>query len=51
VAPKKPGHPKKKKILTAEDKDNIANAINDLVSPHIDRAIDIIKRDTGQMVS
>lgn len=51
VAPKKSGHPKKKKILTAQDKDNIANAINDLEGQHLDRAIDIIKRDTGQMES
>ena len=42
---------KKKKNLTAADKDNIANAINDLEYPHLDKAIDIIKRDTGQMVS
>ncbi|KAI9155420.1 Bromodomain-containing factor [Paramyrothecium foliicola] len=48
--PKKAG-PKKalgKKNLTAADKDQIANAINDLDYPHLDRAIDIIKRDTGQ---
>ena len=51
AAPKKPGNPKKKKNLTAADKDNIANAINDLEGPHLDRAIDIIKRDTGQMES
>lgn len=50
AAPKKPGNPKKKKNLTAADKDNIANAINDLEGAHLDRAIDIIKRDTGQMV-
>jgi bromodomain-containing factor 1 len=50
VAQKKQGNPKKKKILTPQDKDNIANAINDLEGPHLDRAIDIIKRDTGQMV-
>ena len=44
------GH-KKKKNLTAADKDNIAGAINDLEYPHLDKASDIIKRDTGQMVS
>jgi bromodomain-containing factor 1 len=50
--PKKPG-PKKsgKKNLSPGDKDAIANAINDLDYPHLDRAIDIIKRDTGQAVS
>lgn len=51
--PKKSG-PKKaapKKTLTAADKDLIATAINDLEYPHLDRAIDIIKRDTGQAVS
>lgn len=48
--PKKPSNPKKKKNLSAQDKDNIANAINDLEGQHLDRAIDIIKRDTGQMV-
>lgn len=37
-----------KKTLTAADKDHIANAINDLEYPHLDRAIDIIKKDTGQ---
>ncbi|CAG9936881.1 unnamed protein product [Clonostachys rosea f. rosea IK726] len=41
----------KKKNLTAADKDHIAGAINDLEYPHLDRAIDIIKRDTGQMES
>ncbi|OAA44243.1 transcription regulator BDF1 [Metarhizium rileyi] len=49
--PKKTGGPKKaasKKSLTAADKDQIASAINDLDGPHLDRAIDIIKRDTGQ---
>ncbi|KAF4966420.1 hypothetical protein FZEAL_10663 [Fusarium zealandicum] len=49
--PKKSGGSKKaapKKILTAADKDQIATAINDLENPHLDRAIDIIKRDTGQ---
>ncbi|RSL42266.1 hypothetical protein CEP51_016498 [Fusarium floridanum] len=49
--PKKSGGTKKaapKKNLTAADKDTIANAINDLEYPYLDRAIDIIKRDTGQ---
>ncbi|KAM5350463.1 hypothetical protein ACJ41O_006968 [Fusarium nematophilum] len=49
--PKKSGGSKKaatKKHLTAADKDQIATAINDLEYPHLDRAIDIIKRDTGQ---
>ncbi|KAF4465001.1 bromodomain BDF1 [Fusarium albosuccineum] len=49
--PKKSGGTKKaaaKKTLTAADKDLIASAINDLEYPHLDRAIDIIKRDTGQ---
>ncbi|KAF7533759.1 hypothetical protein G7Z17_g13466 [Cylindrodendrum hubeiense] len=49
--PKKSGGTKKaptKRNLTAGDKDQIANAINDLEYPHLDRAIDIIKRDTGQ---
>lgn len=48
---KKAGGGKKgaaKKTLTAADKDHIANAINDLEYPHLDRAIDIIKKDTGQ---
>lgn len=48
---KKAGGGKKgaaKKTLTAADKDHIANAINDLESAHLDRAIDIIKKDTGQ---
>ncbi|KAJ4145006.1 hypothetical protein LMH87_003871 [Akanthomyces muscarius] len=48
---KKTGGGKKgaaKKTLTAADKDHIANAINDLESTHLDRAIDIIKKDTGQ---
>ncbi|KAK8150764.1 hypothetical protein G3M48_008938 [Beauveria asiatica] len=48
---KKAGGGKKgaaKKSLTAADKDHIANAINDLEGGHLDRAIDIIKRDTGQ---
>lgn len=52
--PKKAGGGKKgaaKKTLTAADKDSIANAINDLENPHLDRAIDIIKKDTGQNVS
>ncbi|OHF03124.1 hypothetical protein CORC01_01508 [Colletotrichum orchidophilum] len=34
--------------MTQAEKDAIANAINDLESPHIERAIDIIKKDTGQ---
>lgn len=55
-----PHHPKKssglkkqvpKKTLSPADKDLIASAINDLEYPHLDRAIDIIKRDTGQNVS
>ncbi|UKZ52588.1 hypothetical protein TrVGV298_006366 [Trichoderma virens] len=49
--PKKAGSAKKpapKKSLSAADKDQIASAINDLEYPHLDRAIDIIKRDTGQ---
>ncbi|GAB0134270.1 hypothetical protein EsDP_00002649 [Epichloe bromicola] len=48
---KKAGGPKKaatKKSLTAAQKDQIANGINDLEFPHLDRAIDIIKKDTGQ---
>ncbi|KAK2595414.1 transcription initiation at TATA-containing promoter protein [Conoideocrella luteorostrata] len=48
---KKSGGSKKaapKKSLTAAEKDQIANGINDLEYPHLDRAIDIIKRDTGQ---
>lgn len=52
--PKKAGGSKKaatKKSLTAADKDQIANAINDLDGAYLDRAIDIIKRDTGQNVS
>ncbi|KAH7165449.1 hypothetical protein EDB81DRAFT_640559 [Dactylonectria macrodidyma] len=51
AVPKKSGGTKKaatKKNLSAADKDQIANAINDLEYPHLDRAIDIIKRDTGQ---
>ncbi|KAE9581340.1 hypothetical protein CGMCC3_g2655 [Colletotrichum fructicola] len=43
-APKKP----KQRSMTQPEKDAIANAINDLESPHIERAIDIIKKDTGQ---
>ncbi|KAL6695611.1 sporulation transcription factor [Trichoderma pleuroticola] len=49
--PKKASSAKKpapKKSLSAADKDQIASAINDLEYPHLDRAIDIIKRDTGQ---
>lgn len=52
--PKKSSSAKKpapKKSLSAADKDQIASAINDLEYPHLDRAIDIIKRDTGQNVS
>lgn len=51
---KKPSGTKKsasKKTLTAADKDLIASAINDLDGDQLDRAIDIIKRDTGQNVS
>ncbi|KAK0384278.1 hypothetical protein NLU13_8366 [Sarocladium strictum] len=50
AAPKKSGGSKKatKKSLTAAEKDQIANAINDLEGKHLDRAIDIIKNDTGQ---
>lgn len=64
AAPRKPpsnaAHPKKsggtkkpapKKTLTAADKDQIAVAMDDLEGHHLDRAIDIIKRDTGQNVS
>nr|XP_036587977.1 transcription regulator bdf1 [Colletotrichum truncatum]KAF6799118.1 transcription regulator bdf1 [Colletotrichum truncatum] len=43
-APKRP----KQRAMTQPEKDAIANAINDLESPHIERAIDIIKKDTGQ---
>ncbi|KAL2877140.1 transcription initiation at TATA-containing promoter protein [Colletotrichum sp. CLE4] len=39
--------PKQRNMNQAE-KDAIANAINFLESPHIERAIDIIKKDTGQ---
>lgn len=52
--PKKSGGSKKaapKKNLNAAEKDQIASAINDLEYPHLDRAIDIIKKDTGQNVS
>ncbi|KAG5981525.1 hypothetical protein E4U55_002856 [Claviceps digitariae] len=48
---KKSGGSKKvapKKSLSAAQKDQIANGINDLEYPHLDRAIDIIKKDTGQ---
>lgn len=47
---KKPGPKKRvpKQVISAADKDAIANAINDLEYPHLDRAIDIIKKDTGQ---
>lgn len=40
----------KQRNMTQPEKDAIANAINDLESPHIERAIDIIKKDTGQSV-
>ncbi|KAG6254848.1 hypothetical protein E4U23_005401 [Claviceps purpurea] len=53
-AAKKSGGSKKmtpRKSLTAAQKDLIANGINDLESPYMDRAIDIIKKDTGQNVS
>lgn len=52
AVPKKSGGGKKatKKSLTAAEKDQIANAINDLEGKHLDRAIDIIKNDTGQNV-
>lgn len=50
--PKKSGGSKKaaaaKKGLTAAEKDQVASAINDLDHPHLQRAIDIIKKDTGQ---
>ncbi|PHH69960.1 hypothetical protein CDD83_5552 [Cordyceps sp. RAO-2017] len=49
--PKKSGGSKKaaaKKSLTVVEKDQIASAINDLEFPHLERAIDIIKKDTGQ---
>ncbi|PTB63007.1 Bromodomain-containing protein [Trichoderma citrinoviride] len=49
--PKKSSSAKKpapKRTLSPADKDQIASAINDLEYPHLDRAIDIIKRDTGQ---
>jgi bromodomain-containing factor 1 len=45
------GNKKAKKQLTAAEKDLIANAINDLESPSIEVAIDLIKKDTGQNVS
>ncbi|KAL2210679.1 hypothetical protein CC79DRAFT_1366061 [Sarocladium strictum] len=50
AVPKKSGGNKKsaKKSLNAAEKDQIANAINDLEGKHLDRAIDIIKNDTGQ---
>ncbi|KAF6811139.1 transcription regulator bdf1 [Colletotrichum musicola] len=38
----------KQRAMTQLEKDAIATAINDLESPHIERAIDIIKKDTGQ---
>ncbi|KAF7563083.1 hypothetical protein G7046_g1019 [Stylonectria norvegica] len=50
--PKKSGGSKKaatKKSLTSVEKEMIASAINDLGDPHIMKAIDIIKRDTGQL--
>ncbi|KAH7319639.1 hypothetical protein B0I35DRAFT_450765 [Stachybotrys elegans] len=49
--PKKSGGSKKaapKKQLTGADKEAIAAAIGELDYPHLDKAIDIIKRDTGQ---
>ncbi|PNY23816.1 Bromodomain-containing factor 1 [Tolypocladium capitatum] len=49
--PRKSGGSKKaaaKKSLNVAEKDQIASAINDLEHPHLDRAIDIIKKDTGQ---
>ncbi|KAJ6440736.1 transcription regulator BDF1 [Purpureocillium lavendulum] len=49
--PKKAAGTKKaasRKDLSPEEKNQIANAINDLDSPHLDQAIDIIKHDTGQ---
>ncbi|GKT44299.1 bromodomain-containing factor 1 [Colletotrichum spaethianum] len=52
AAPKKSGggvsKKPKQRNMTQPEKDAIANAINDLESPHIERAIDIIKKDTGQ---
>ncbi|KAG6033235.1 hypothetical protein E4U41_006963 [Claviceps citrina] len=48
---KKSGGSKKaapKKSLTAAQKDQIANGINYLDQHHLERAIDIIKKDTGQ---
>ncbi|RDA89719.1 hypothetical protein CP533_2514 [Ophiocordyceps camponoti-saundersi (nom. inval.)] len=48
---KKSGGSKKaatKRNLTAAEMDQVANAINDLEHPHLQRAIDIIKKDTGQ---
>ncbi|GKT66090.1 bromodomain-containing factor 1 [Colletotrichum tofieldiae] len=52
-APKKSGgggvsKKPRQRNMTQPEKDAIANAINDLESPHIERAIDIIKKDTGQ---
>ena len=52
--PKKAAGSKKaasRKDLSPDEKNQIANAINDLDSPHLDQAIDIIKHDTGQNVS
>ncbi|KAL3962327.1 hypothetical protein ACCO45_003850 [Purpureocillium lilacinum] len=49
--PKKAAGSKKaasRKDLSPDEKNQIANAINDLDSPHLDQAIDIIKHDTGQ---
>ncbi|CAM1509492.1 Fc.00g032310.m01.CDS01 [Cosmosporella sp. VM-42] len=49
--PRKSGGTKKapvKKVLSPADKDLIATAINDLDGLDLDRAIEIIKRDTGQ---
>lgn len=40
--------PKKKRAMTQAEKDAIANGINDLDENNITKAIDIIKKDTGQ---
>ncbi|KAL2753512.1 hypothetical protein ACRALDRAFT_2043904 [Sodiomyces alcalophilus JCM 7366] len=42
------GAKKPKRPMTQHEKDLIANGINDLDEIHIARAIDIIKKDTGQ---
>ncbi|KAH7367382.1 bromodomain-containing factor 1 [Plectosphaerella cucumerina] len=39
---------KKKRLMTQAEKDAIANGINDLDESNITKAIDIIKKDTGQ---